>query len=191
MTEHHLSDDRLIELCVSATPEPAEHEHLGACPACQAKRVSIVQILAELDEAATVEAEAAFPPDRLERQQVRIAHRIEQDGRPGRVIHFPAYQPSPMLGLRSKRHARWAAAAAAAAFFMGLLAGHLAHDLPLRADRSPQIAAVDSNSVTLRPVSTTFSEDEFLGQIELAAGRNGPAALRPLDAMTPRAWEVR
>ena len=40
-------------------------------------------------------------------------------------------------------------------------------------------------------VPTTFSEEEFLGQIELAASRNGPAALRPLDAMTPRAWDVR
>jgi hypothetical protein len=191
MTEHHLSDDRLIELCVSATPVAAERDHLAACAACESKRASIVQILSELDEAATVEAEAAFPPDRLERQQARIAHRIEQDGRPGRVIHFPAQQPSPMLMFRSKSQARWAAAAAAAAFIMGLLAGHLAHDLPLRDERPPQILAIDANPAPLRPVSTTFSEDEFLGQVELATTRNGPVALRPLDAMTPRAWDVR
>ena len=40
-------------------------------------------------------------------------------------------------------------------------------------------------------VATTFSEEEFLGQIESAGSRNGPPALRPLDAMTPRVWEVR
>jgi hypothetical protein len=39
-------------------------------------------------------------------------------------------------------------------------------------------------------VPTTFSEEEFLGQIEVAASRNGPAALRPLDAMTPRVGET-
>jgi hypothetical protein len=189
MNETHLSDDRLIELCVSAAPVADEQAHLVACAVCASRRASIVEILAELDEAATAEADAAFPPARLERQQARIAHRIEQDGRPARLIPFPAHQPTAMLTLRSNPHARWAAAAAAAAFVVGLLAGHLAHDLPLYEDRGPQVVAIDDDSSPLRPVSTTFSEDEFLGQIELAAGRNGPAALRPLDAMTPRAWE--
>jgi hypothetical protein len=40
----------------------------------------------------------------------------------------------------------------------------------------------------VRAISTTLSEDEFFRQIEEAA-RNGPTALQPLDAMTPRAWE--
>jgi tartrate dehydratase beta subunit/fumarate hydratase class I family protein len=35
------------------------------------------------------------------------------------------------------------------------------------------------------------SDDELLGQVELAAIGVGPAALRPLDALTPRAWDVR
>jgi hypothetical protein len=190
MNERHLTDDRLIEICVSGSAATGERAHLVACVRCEARRVSVVEILDELDEAATVEADAAFPPHRLERQQHRILQRIELDGRPGRLITFPAGQQPAML--RSRPHMRWAAAAAAAAFVIGLLTGHLAHDLPLRGDSAaPDIVANESDPAPLRAVSTTFSEDEFLGQIELAAARNGPAALRPLDAMTPRAWDVR
>lgn len=190
MNEGHLSDDRLIELSVSGPVPAAEQTHLVACVACERRRLSIVQILGELDEAATIEAEAAFPPDRLQRQQTRILHRIEQDGRPGRLIAFPATHPTMIL--RTRPHVRWAAAAAAAAFFIGLVAGHLVHELPLRDDQSAAgVVANESEPSPLRVVPTTFSEDEFLVQIELAAGRNGPAALRPLDDMTPRAWDVR
>ena len=187
MNERHLSDDRLIEICVSGLASSSERAHLSACGKCDTRHGSVVQILTELDDAATLEADVAFPPERLERQQARILQRIDQDGRPGRLIAFPSASPTTVL--RSRTHVRLAAAAAAAAFVMGLLAGHLVHDLTPDEDRrSPQIIADDSEAVPLRAVSTTFSEDEFLGQIELAA-RNGPAALRPLDAMTPRAWE--
>ena len=192
MNERHLSDDRLIEICVSGATTPAEAAHLAACGKCELRRLSVVEILGELDDAASVEAEAAFPPERLERQQARIFQRIEQDGRPGRLIAFPAAPPAAASLLRSRPHIRWAAAAAAAAFVVGLLTGHLAHDLPTRPEAvAPQVVANESGGAPLRAVSTTFSEDEFLGQIELAAGSNGPAALRALDAMTPRAWEVR
>ena len=189
MNERHLSDDRLIEICVSGPAEPAEGAHLATCATCDARRRSVVEILAELDAAAILEADSAFPPDRLQRQQARIAHRIELDGRPGRVISFPASQPPIMA--RTRPHVRWAAAAAAAAFFIGVVAGHLAHEFPAREGRSmPAIVGTEPDSGSLRAVSTTFSEDEFLGQVEVAAGSNGPAALRPLDDMTPRAWEV-
>jgi hypothetical protein len=45
------------------------------------------------------------------------------------------------------------------------------------------------SGMALRAVSTSLSDDEFLGEVE-AAGNLGPPALRPLDALTPRAWEV-
>jgi len=38
--------------------------------------------------------------------------------------------------------------------------------------------------------SISMSDDEFLGQVKAAVGSTGPAALRPLDALTPRAWDV-
>jgi hypothetical protein len=192
MNERHVCDDRLIDLCVSgAAAGSDEAAHLSACATCQARRLSIVGILEELDMAAAASADAAFPPDRLERQQARILQRVDQDGRPGRLIAFPANQPPATL-LRSRSGVRWAAAAAAAAFVFGLVAGHLAHNLSL--GNEPQPAGIVSNNTApppLRAVSTTFSEDEFLGQIELAAAQSGPVALRALDAMTPRAWEVR
>lgn len=188
MNERHLSDDRIIELCVAGPAQPGEEAHLSACLACERRRLSVVEILADLDAAATVETDLAFPPDRLQRQQARIAQRIEQDGRPGRLIAFPASPPQVMT--RTRPHVRWAAGAAAAAFFVGLVAGHLAHDLPVRENRPvPGSIGSDPAPSPLRAVSTTFSEDDFLGQIERAAFSNSPAALRPLDDMTPRAWE--
>ena len=192
MNERHLCDDRLIDLCVSGSAAAGdEAAHLSVCATCEARRLSIVAILEELDTAAAASADAAFPPDRLERQQARILQRVDQDGRPGRLITFPASQPPATL-LRSRPRVRWAAAAAAAAFLFGLVAGHLARDLSRRDE--PQAASIVGNNAgpaPLRAVSTTFSEDEFLGQIELAAAQSGPVALRALDAMTPRAWEVR
>ena len=190
MNERHLSDDRLIELCVpGSAPAGDEGAHLALCSTCEARRVSIVEILEELDAAAAANADAAFPQDRLERQQARILQRVDQDGRPGRLISFPANQPQAML-LRSRPRIRWAAAAAA--FVFGLVAGHLAHNLSLGDEpQSASIVGNNASSAPLRAVPTTFSEDEFLGQIELAAYRSGPVALRALDAMTPRAWEIR
>jgi hypothetical protein len=190
MNERHLSDDRLIEVCVSGSVRALERAHLVACSACEMRRASIVKILEEMDDAATSAADAAFPPDRLDRQRARIMQRVDHEGRPGRLITFPAVRAHTTLLMRSRAHARWAVAASVAAFVMGILAGHYAHELPLGEQRTPsQIVANESDPSPLRAVSTSFSEDEFLGQIELAAG-NGPVALRPLDAMTPRAWEV-
>jgi hypothetical protein len=189
MNERHLSDDRIIEICVSGPALPDEQVHLSACGTCEQRRCSVVEILADLDAVATVETDLAFPPDRLQRQQARIAQRIEQDGRPGRLIAFPSGHPPVMT--RPRPHVRWTAAAAAAAFFIGLVAGHLAHDIPVR-DAGPVAGVVGTETagVPLRAVSTTFSEDDFLVQIERAAVSNSPAALRPLDDMTPRAWEA-
>ena len=191
MNDRHLSDDQLIDFCVSGTaPGGDDRAHLSMCARCEARRVSIVEILAELDAAADANADAAFPPDRLERQQARILQRVEQDGRPGRLISFRPHQ-EPATLLRSRPRVRWAAAAVAAAFVFGLLAGLVAHDFA--ASTEPQSASIvgDNTPAPLRAVSTTFSEDEFLGQVERAATQNGPVVLRPLDAMTPRAWEVR
>jgi hypothetical protein len=188
MNERHLSDDRIIEICVTGPAQPDEQGHLSACATCEQRRRSVVEILTDLDAAATVETDLAFPPDRLQRQQARIAQRIEQDGRPGRLIAFPAGQPPAPA--RTRPHVRWTAAAAAAAFFMGVVAGHLAHELPANESRPVAGVVGTEPAAPLRAVSTTFSEDDFLVQIERAAISNSPAALRPLDDMTPRAWEA-
>jgi len=71
---------------------------------------------------------------------------------------------------------------------VGLLAEHLAHDFPGSRQAIPQRTQV---AVVTTTQARASSDDEFLGQVEVAAVGVGPAALRPLDALTPRAWDAR
>lgn len=192
MNERHIPDDRLVDLCTAAPAAAGEQAHLAICLRCESRRVEIVSILAELDDAATTEASSVFPDDKLERQHARILQRVDHDGRPGRLVAFPAHQPSTTFLSPTRPRVRWAAAVAAAAFVAGVLTGQWTHTFTNRFDATPAfVIANEGDQEPLRAVPTTFSEEEFLGQIEVAASRNGPAALRSLDAMTPRAWEVR
>ena len=195
MNDCHISDDRLVDICLNAA-SAAERAHLTICIRCEARRVEIVGILAELDDAATQDAGTAFPDERLEKQHASILQRVESDGRPGRLVAFPAQHTSSTIMTTTRPRMRWAAAVAAAAFVAGVFTGQWTH---IFTDTNVVPSHVVANETTPfldetappQPVPTTFSEEEFLGQVELAASRNGPVALRPLDAMTPRAWEVR
>jgi len=194
MNRRHLTDDRLIDICMSGPVSPSDERHLAGCSDCEVRRAELSSLLNEIDVTATVEADAAFPPDRLARQQARILARIDQSGRTGRVIAFPAGHGHETLSARTRPMSRWVAAAAAAGLIVGLAAGHLSHDfsgigrptISARTAVRQQIAAT-----TMREVAPVVTDDEFLGQIEAAIDRSGPQALRPLDALTPRAWEVR
>jgi hypothetical protein len=192
MTPGHLADDRLIELGLFATPTADERAHLDACARCDAHQQTVVQLLDDTALTATLEADREFPADRLARQRARILQRLEQDGRPGRVIAFPAassHEPAAIMVAPARRSTRRVAASAAAAgLVIGLLAGHLT-DLPGRAalpDRAGVLSTTGAGST--RPA--VISDDEFLGQIELAVGSATPAVLNPLDALTPGAWDV-
>jgi hypothetical protein len=198
MNQRHLSDDRLIELSLSGEAATAGNAaagdvHLRECAGCRSRYTALASLLDEITTATTVEADAAFSDERLARQHARILQRVDQDGRPGRLIAFPAAQTATPLLQRARPFSRWVAAAAVAGVLVGLLAGQFLPDRGLRGQRtqpSQIVANTGSAGVALRAVSTTMSEDEFLGQIEISAvGR--PALLRPLDEMTPRAWEVR
>jgi hypothetical protein len=192
MSHKHLSEERLIEMCLSGSGAPAEESHLLGCGACELRRASLAQVLDDVDAAADGAVDAAFPADRLARQRARILHRIELEGRPGRLLSFPAAPPQPAMVLRTRPRARWAAAAVAAAFVVGMVAGHLAHDLPGAGTDgmvTQRIVSNERDPAPLRAVSTTWSDDEFLAQIEQAAFRVSPTALGPLDAVTPRAWD--
>ncbi len=187
MKSSHLTDDRLIELCLGGTS--VGDTHVADCPGCRARCAELTTLLGEVSDVAAADADVQFPAERLARQQARILQRIEQDGRPGRLISFPAGQPHPPLLVRSRPASRWVAAAAVAGLVVGLVTGQL---LPVGpgAGPAPRMVANEAGpEIALRAVSTSLSDDEFLGQVE-AAGSAGPAALRPLDAMTPRAWEV-
>lgn len=190
MRQHHLPDDRLIALSLAGAPLPVEHEHLESCPLCAERCARLTTMLADVSDVTAAEADALFTSDRLAKQRARILQRIEQDGRPGRVISFPA-GPTHRPPLRERPGMRWIAGAAAAGLLIGVLADHLAHQFPGRAAGAPaQAAARPGADPSLQAVSTTISEEEFLGQLETAIEATGGSALRPLDDMTPRVWEV-
>jgi hypothetical protein len=190
MSHPHLSDDRLIEICFDLEVTATDRAHLQACDACESRRLNLTGTLDEIGTAVVQEADAAFPAERLARQRARVMQRIDPDGRLGRVIAFPAGHTHETTR-RRVRPARWGtvAAAVAASFLVGLLAEHLAHEIP--GSRQSMPAARAQAALPTTQARAVVSDDELLGQVELAASGVGPAALRPLDALTPRAWDAR
>jgi hypothetical protein len=194
MNQRHLTDDRLIELCLAGAIDTADQRHLAGCASCEGRRAEFSTLLTDVDAAAAAEADAAFPAERLARQHARILQRVEQDGRPGRLIAFPAAHAPDAAAPRTRPTTRWVAAAAAAGLIVGLLAGHMTHDFSTVVGTqaaAPAIARQQVAGTVLRGSAGVMTDDEFLGQVEAAIDSSGPAALRPIDVLTPRAWEVR
>ena len=190
MHRSHLSDDRLIDVCVDKARYPDDRNHLDSCPECAERGAHLSRMLADITAVTVAEADAAFSVDRLAKQRARILQRLEQEGRAGRVITFPGnltQRPS----LRARPGMRWVAGAAAAGLLIGVFAGHLAHVVvPNQWSGSPTQVTIQPAGTTLHAVSTTLSEEEFLGMLEVAIEGTSGASLRPLDDLTPLAWEV-
>ena len=189
MRHPHLSDDRLIEVCLDRAPAAIERQHLGSCDVCERRRANLARLLADVSDVARAEADAVFTPERLTRQHAHILQRIEQEARHGRVISFPAGHGHGHTLVRARPGMRWVAGAAAAGLVIGLLAGHLPHDLPTGVALPRSQAFAPPATATLQAVSTSVSEEEFLGLLELAIEGTSGAALRPLDDLTPLVWE--
>ena len=184
MREQHLSEERLIDLCVDQEPAAAERRHLERCVECQQRHTTVLRMLAEVSAAANTAADAVFTPDRLRKQQARVLHRIEREGQPGRLLVFPAgHAHGPTL--RSRPATRWIVGAAVAGLVIGLVAGHLPHDLPRRSNTAAQIAARPAASSLQAASASALSEEEFLGLIELAVEGTSGSTLAPLDDLTP------
>ena len=188
MRKSHLSDDRLLEVCLDQASFAAEQQHLESCPACAERGTHLARMLADVTDVTVAEADAAFGADRLAKQRARILQRLELDGRSGRVITFPASHPHGP-SLRARPRMRWIAGAAAAGLVIGILADHVAHVVPSRRAAPTQIA-LQPTGATLQAVSTSMSEEELLGLLEVAIEGTGGASLGPLDDLTPRVWEV-
>ena len=188
MRHPHLTEDRLIDVCLDRVPSATEQQHLSGCAICRERRANLARVLNETSQAASAEADALFTEDRLSRQRAHILQRVEQESRHGQLISFPAGTPTSPVRLRIRPASRWIAGAAAAGLLIGMLAGHLTHDFT--AGRAPARATATLPAATIQAVSTTLSEEEFLGQIEMAVEGTGGSALRPLDDLTPLVWEV-
>ncbi|HXD18410.1 MAG TPA: hypothetical protein VN654_15465 [Vicinamibacterales bacterium] len=205
MKASHLSDDRLIELCVLDEASATEQQHLSACARCDARRGRMQRLLDEVSDTAAAAADAAFTPERLGRQQARILAHLQHEGRPARVIAFPAghgaHEPTVS---RTRPGSRWIAAAAVAGLVVGAIAGRFGHDysfyslgrpgpsrvIVARTAEQPELRASGSTA-TIREVTASISDDEFLNQLEIAIDGPAAAALQPIDELTPRSWEVR
>lgn len=191
MSHPHLSDDRLIEITLDFDAGSADAVHLQDCGTCESRRVSLAEILDDVTTAMTAKADEAFSDERLDKQRARILQRVELDGRPARVIVFPNGQTQG-AARASMRHARrWATlgGALAASFLIGLAAEHLAHDPPGTRNARPAVASPQADAGT--PRRPSLSDDELFGRVEVATAQVGPVTLMPLDALTPRAWDVR
>ena len=169
----------------------AEQQHLAACARCDARRMRLQRLLESVSDTATTAADAAFPPERL-------AH----EGRPARVIAFPAGQTQPESpASRTRPGSRWIAAAAVAGLVVGLIAGRFGHDysfgrpgasrvIVAHTAEQPELRTAGSTPA-IREVTASISEDEFLNQLEIAIDAPAAAALQPIDELTPLAWDVR
>lgn len=185
----HLSDSRLLDICLHVDGTADDEGHVDACERCGARRADLVRLLDELTEAAAHDADLVFTPKQLAKQHARILQRIDQEGRPGRVITFPALPSRATWTPRHRPAMRWLAAAAAAGLLIGLLAGHFAHQLPARTLSSRVGPARPGIGPTLAAATAAVSDEEFLGQLESALQSPSTAVLRPLDDLTPTAWD--
>jgi hypothetical protein len=192
MKRPHLSDDRLIEICLAEPRAPIDEPHLRNCGRCESRRLALASTLGDVSARVIDEADEVFSPDRLARQHTRIMQQVDHLGRPARVIAFPVGHTHEVVRPTARRVRRWIAAtgAVAVAFLVGVFTEHLAHQRPTGARPDTRLASRGSDAAVARTVAASLSDDELLGQIEAAVDRASPAALRPLDALTPRAWDV-
>ncbi len=189
----HLTDADLL----AARGSGLAPEHLEHCERCRTRAAALASLVDEVAAAAVLEADAAFPPDRLADQQARLLRRLEKLAHPARVIAFPGVARA--VQTRRARTRRWVGAAVAAAMLVGLVAG-LAVDLhPKRvarvsADAAPEAEVADA---VFEPVGRrledpgALSDELFLRELEAAALRPHVEALQALDALTPHVREVR
>ncbi len=192
MKRAHLSDDRLIEICLADPRTPIDEPHLRRCERCESRRVALASTLGDVTARVIDEADEIFPAERLARQHARIMQQVDHLGRPARVIAFPVGHTHEAMRPTVRRVRRWIAAtgAVAVAFLVGVFSEHLAHQLPGGPRPDTRMASRGSDAVVTRTVAASMSDDELLGQIEAAGDSAGPAVLRSLDALTPRAWDV-
>ena len=187
----HLSDDRLVEVCFDDVVTAVEEAHFAACEACRQRRARLERMLRDVSDAGAAETDDVFTPEKLVAQHARILHRIEQDGRPARVISFPAASATELRPLPARPAGRWIAGAAAAGLAIGVLTGYLSHDLSTfgRPARSPMARAANAlapTQHTVRAVNASRNDEEFLGELESALDGPQLAVLRPLNDLTPR-----
>jgi hypothetical protein len=166
------------------------HPHLDACADCRARYAAFESWLLSVGDTLRIEADEAFPAERLALQQVQIARRLETLERPARVIVFPKAARAVISGNSHVR--RWVTVAAAASLIAGFGLGQV---IPLRTViQQRQNGAVPAaftgttaatRAIELTPAATSPRTDEELLSDDFASPR--VRNLSALDDMTPHA----
>ncbi|MFN2447711.1 MAG: hypothetical protein ABR606_19265 [Vicinamibacterales bacterium] len=202
LQDAHVPAERLTLLALG--PADADnHEdraallHTAKCLACGDELARLTTELGTLRLEAAREADAHFDDVTLDMQRSRILDRLAHLGQSARVLRFPgaAANRSAQTGAVSRR---WISAAAAAGLLIGIVTGQLLHVMP--ADRARHAAAASTvEQVTARAVTPavvqaaamTVSDEDLLGEIDVAVQRRRATELLALDALTPTVSESR
>ena len=199
MNSHaHLVEERLFDYYLAARGheplDPRVAEHIGDCSACAARYADLASFMDGLRSDGNADADGIFTADRLRAQQAQIARRLEQVGRPARVLSFPArVVRNTMQGHASPWTPRWVAAAAAAGLLVGVAVGASynfgSHSLVSQTARqvAPMLSPVATRGDSPAQVA---ADDAFLSDLELALERPHTRELLAFDALTPHVREV-
>jgi hypothetical protein len=193
MISQHLDDAALAEVWTNAVADgnAPSHPHLETCAECRLRFTSFTAWLDGLRDDATIEADLAFPAEKLSAQHTQILRRIEVIDQPTRVIAFPKAAP---VATRPAPVRRWVTAAAAAGLVAGIGLGQL---LDLRhmssgpstfpEDRATTVAARPAPAAV--PALATLTDELSFPEVEeMATPRY--EALRAFDTFTPRAADL-
>ena len=195
---HHVQDDRLLDAYMAERGgdviDPPVADHLADCQACSARYLELASLLDNVRREGEAEADAIFTPERLRAQQQQIARRVEQVGRPARVISFPSRLVRRTIGASTSRTApRWVAAAAAAGLFVGVAVGA---SYQWGGRRVPGAAFTREANARISPAaphasSAADNDADFLSDLELALERPHTRELQAFDELTPHVREIR
>jgi anti-sigma factor RsiW len=196
----HLQEERLFDSYLAerggAPIDPPVAEHLADCAECNARYTELTSFMDTLRTDGEADADAVFTPERLRAQQQQIARRVEQVGRPARVLSFPGRIVRRTIGASSARPSpRWVTAAAAAGLFIGVALGASyqwnAHDrsaLLVRNTTAPRLAPVATRGSSPAEVA---ADEAFLSDLEIALERPHTRELQAFDALTPHVREIK
>jgi predicted anti-sigma-YlaC factor YlaD len=194
----HLVEERLFDHYIAARGgeplDPPVAEHLTDCRSCATRYADLASFMDGLSASGAADADSVFTADRLRAQHLQIARRLEQVGRPARVISFPGRVARATLSPSSTRWTpRWIAGAAAAGLFVGVAVG-ASYNF---GGRSLVSETTRQASSRLTPVATrgnspaeVAADDAFLSDLELALERPHTRELQAFDALTPHVREV-
>ena len=180
----HPTENRLLEAVFGAGDAGvaiSTARHLRECARCTHRAAELRTFVEALADDAGASFDEAFPPDRLEAQRARIAHRLARTvGRvePARVLAFPFRRtPRPRRDLRP---GRWAVAATGVGLALGMVAGQLVH-LPVNPAPGPGAGATIALGSDPGAGTGVDSTLDVTGTIELPAASTGGVAPAPLS----------